>query len=380
MSLLDGMKSRKLLKQGRAAQAQKNLEQAYALYEQAAALGNADAMVAIGVLYMRCGFRPVKASNLAALLLSGMPVMPWSMQEKLVPDVKTAVDWYRKAADIGHVEGMRILGTMLCEGKYCPQDVPRGLEYLKKAAAKGNSTARMTQLLYDQPERLNVPDDRYERWLTAFQQAADAHAASQYEWFARLKSGSDAQLARLGYVLTTALHAARPGYDKFPLPRTESGLPLIPVCIRRADWQTFAHIDLNAFPSPDSLIALTIDFGAENAFALCHRLTRAGTAVYRSPAFGWLGEEKHAVLLRIAPDAALAGEPLDETIRRFCLAPEEYEPAHAAFFTETGEKEYSAEIAAITGDRVDVLLRYTIGGSDHVETHFPPELISVHLD
>ena len=377
MGILDGLKSRKLLKQGQSAQAQKHWEEAYALYAQSAALGNADAMVAIGILYMRHGFRPVKASNLSALLLSGMPIMPWDLQEQLVPDVKTALDWYRKAADTGHPEGMRILGTMLCEGKYCPQDLPRGLDYLKKAEAKGNSLARMMRLLHDQPERRCIPDEQYKRWLTAFQQAADVHEPSQYEWFARLKSGSDAQQARLGYVLATALNAQKPGYDQFPLPRTEDGLLLVPASIRRADWQTFAHIDLNAFPSPDTLLALSIDFDPKLALDLCHRLTQAGTAVYRSPAFGWLQEEKHAILLRIAPEETLTGTHLEETIRRFSLTEAAYEPAHAAFFTETGEKEYSAEIAAITGDRVEVLLRYTIGGSDRVKKLFPPELVSV---
>lgn len=380
MGILDRLKGRKLLRQGQTAQAQKRWEDAYALYAQAAALGNADAMIAIGVMYMRHGFRPVKASNLSALLLTGTPVMPWNLHEKRVADVKAAMDWYRKAADAGHPEGMRILGTMLCEGDCCPQDLPRGLQYLRQAEARGNDLARMMRLLYDQPEQQHVPDDRYDRWLEAFRAAADGLSPSRYEWFGRLKTGSDAQQARLGYLLTTARNAQKPGYDQYPLPHGEDGLPLVPACIRRADWQTFVRIDLNAFSSPDTLLALSIDFGVQSAFDLCHRLKPAGTAVYRSPAFGWLKEEKHALLLRIAPEETLTGSPLEETLRRFGLTEATYEPAHAAFFTETGEKEYSAELAAITGDRVEVLLRYTIGGDDRVEKNFPPELVSLHID
>ena len=50
-----------------------------------------------------------------------------------------------------------------------------------------------------------------------------------------------------------------------------------------------------------------------------------------------------------------------------------------SFFLERGEKEYSVEIACISGNTVDILYRYTIGGSDDVEHYFPPELISLAL-
>ena len=48
--------------------------------------------------------------------------------------------------------------------------------------------------------------------------------------------------------------------------------------------------------------------------------------------------------------------------------------------TENGEKEYSFEIAGISGGKVDVLWRYTIGGSDEVHKYFESELISVDLE
>ena len=380
MGILDGMKSRQLLKKGRAAQEQKKLEEAYALYEQAAALGNADAMVAIGVLYMRHAFRPVKASNLLQMLAQGMPIFPWDVQKKLVPDTKAALSWYRKAADMGHVEGMRIAGTMLCEGEYIPPDLDAGLQYLDKAAAKGNNLARWMRCLYSKPERKNVPDKQYERWLADFQKAVDNGAVDRYQLYEWLKSGSDAQLARLGYVLTSARNIGKKDYDQFKYLHTESGVPLVPACAKRGNWMSFVRIDLNAFASRDTYLAFSSDIKADCILQRCHRLEKCGTALYRSPAFGWLKEEKEAVLLRIAPDKPLTGEELEAAVAQFLLIPEEYEPDNAAFFIENGEKEYSVEIAAICGDRVDVLFRYTIGGSDRVHEYFPSKLISLNLE
>ena len=47
---------------------------------------------------------------------------------------------------------------------------------------------------------------------------------------------------------------------------------------------------------------------------------------------------------------------------------------------ENGEKEYSLEVAGITDKKVEVLWRYTIGGSDSVDNYFEPELISLNLE
>lgn len=380
MGILDGWKSKKLLKEGCKAQEQKNLEVAYALYEQAASLGNADAMLAIGRLYMQHGFRPIKKNNLMSLLAQGMPIMPWSLEEKLIPDTLTALSWYRKAADKGHVQGLRFAGVMLCEGEYCPQDIDQGLQYLDKAAAKGDTPSRLMRFLHSKPVRKNIPDAQYDRWLTAFQKAADKTAVNMYELYSWLKSGSDAQLARMGYMLVTAKNIGKEGYRQFKYLYAQSGLPLIPACFKRANWQSFVRIDLNALAKKDALIALSIDFGAEHVQLQCHRLQKCGTAVYRSPSFGWLQEEKGAVLLRIAPDAILTDDCLNAAIQQFMLIPEEYEPDNAAFFIENGEKEYSVEIAAITGKQVDILLRYTIGGSDSVHGYFTPELISMQIE
>lgn len=380
MGIFDPWKAKKLLKEGQSAQAQKDLEKAYSLYEQAAQFGNADAMVAIGVLYMRHGFRPVKASNLLHLLAEGAPIFPWNLEETLVPDCESALKWYRKAAEKGHPVGLRLAGTMLCEGKYCQKDLDLGLQYLDKAVAKGDTVAVRMRYLYCKPVRESFTDERYERMLTAFQKAADKGTIDMYMLYKGLKGGSDAQLARLGYVITAARNIGKPYYDQFKYLCADNGLPLIPACTKRANWRSLVRIDLNAFASKETYVAFSSDIGAENTLCRCHRLEKCGTAVYRSPAFGWLREEKHAVLLRIAPEKFLSGQPLQDEQEAFQLIPAEYVPRNTAFFSEVGEKEYSVEIAAITGDKVDVLLRYTIGGSDVVKSYFPPELVSINID
>lgn len=378
--LFKPFKARKLLKQGREAEEKKDYETAFTLYEAAAQAGSAEAMTAIGFLYMLKGFRKVKTSNLMELLAQGMPIMPWSLTEKEVPDMKSALAWFRKAADAGNVQGMVMTGSILCDGKGCKADPDAGLPYLERAVRMGDASARNVLALYSKPRRAEVPDKRYEGWLSAFAAAVDAKDPAQFDLYARLKTGSDAQFARLGYVLTAARNICKPGYETYKYLFTEEGLPLIPAAAKRGAWQTFVHIDLNAFAGSDTLIAFTADIDPSCLLDLRHRLREVGTAVYRSPSFGWLGVEKKAVVFRIDREALLPPPLLQQAVQDFLLIDVEYQPENAAFFTERGEKEYSAEVAAIHGGKVDVLFRYTIGGSEHINQLVQPELVSLTLD
>lgn len=47
---------------------------------------------------------------------------------------------------------------------------------------------------------------------------------------------------------------------------------------------------------------------------------------------------------------------------------------------ECGEKEYSFEITGIRDDKVEVLWRYKIVGSDRVHEYFEPQLVSMEID
>ena len=94
--------------------------------------------------------------------------------------------------------------------------------------------------------------------------------------------------------------------------------------------------------------------------------------------FGWLDEEeKHAILLQLGVDDTLNAGSMKEVVEAFQLREEEYLGDSLALLVENGEKEYSFEIAGIQGNQVEVLWRYTIGGSDRVQNYFEPEPYAV---
>lgn len=365
--------------QGRRAEKQNDLTAAFDRYEQAARAGSAEAMLAIGELYMHKGFRPVRISGLMQQLIQGQPAFPWNAQDTTAPDMQTALTWFRRAAEAGHARGMTMAGSILCDGKGVPADRAEGIAYLEQAVQHGDPIAGHVLALYVEPPRTDIPDAQYDALLDDFAAAVDGKRTEQFALYQQLKSGSDAQRARLGYLLLAAHGRCKPGYEKFRYPRSRSGIPQLPVAARRGAWQSFVRIDLNAIAREDALIAFTADFGAEYCLQHLHRLELVGEACYRSSAFGWLKVDKRALLLRIAPAKPLPGHKMKKVAADFCLTEDEYAPDHVAFFTENGEKEYSAEIAVIHGAHVDVLCRYTIGGSERIEQAVQPELISMTL-
>lgn len=368
-------KRRRYLSAGKTAEAQGDLEAAFTAYTQAAELGSSDAMAAIGDLYVFRSFRQVEKTNLPELL-QGIPVFPWNLHTAMADDHDSALKWYRKAADLGNPRGCYLAGAFLCDSQ---RDIPLGLSYLEKAMAQGVKEAAYIHAIYAPPVRISISDQAYEALLREFQTAVEKESPHRFEQYARLKGGSDSQLARLGYLLTTRRNLNDPRYGLFRYLFDAQGIPLIPACCKRGNWRSFVRFDLNAFP-PDTYLAFSSDIVPRYTLGYLHRLREAGTARYRSPAFGWLGEEKHPIVFRIDPDAVLTGEDLETAIRQFFLIPAEYEPENAAFFTECGEKEYSVELAAIHDGQVDVLFRYTIGGSEELKSSFSPELLSLELN
>lgn len=360
---------------GKEKEAANDLEGAYEEYCKAAELGNADAMVRIATLYYAKMFRPVEQNNMMELFLQGMPAFPWNTVSKHVPDRKSALEWFRRAADLNHPIAACMTGSMLCEGVGCKADKEAGLRYLKTAAESGITEARNALCIYgDHPYR-EFTREEYEAKLGQFVAAAGSDDA--YPLYAQLKGGCEAYLSRLGYVLVSGKNAGNADLEPFQYSSTASGIPLIPVCPKRVAWKTFIRVDLNAFASEDTLIAISSDIDPKYMLGYVNKLVPAGTAVYRSPEFGWLPEEKHAYLYRIDRNAGLDAETLNKLAGDFCLIPQEYQPDNVAFLTEYGEKEYSVEIAAIHNGKVDILFRYTIGGSDTVHNYFQPELISM---
>ena len=355
-----------------------DLESAYEQYCKAAELGSTDAMVRIATLYYAKMFRPVEQNNMIELFLQGIPAFPWNTVNLKVPDHKSALEWFRRAADLKHPAAACMAGSMLCEGVGCKADKTAGIHYLEAAADAGLIEARNALCIYGNHPHQEFTREEYERKLAQFTAAAGTDDA--YPLYAQLKGGREHFLAWLGYILVTAKNAGNKDLAPFQYSTTASGIPLIPVCPKRVAWKTFIRVDLNAFAAEDTLIAISSDIDPRSILGYVHKLSPAGTAVYRSPEFGWLHEEKHAYLYRIDRNATLDKETLDTLAGDFCLIPEEYQPDNVAFLTEYGEKEYSVEIAAIHGSNVDVLFRYTIGGSDSVHNYFQPELISLNLE
>ena len=371
-------KIEKLLENGIQAEKQNNLEAAYESYKKAAALGSGKAMAAIGMLYAFKEFRPVKQNNLLELAMQGVPVMPWNFVEKNVPDMKTGFEWFSKAAELSDPKGCFIAGSMLCEGLGCQADTAKGLVYLKKALALGVEDALSAISVYDTGKNISVSDERYEEILRKFVSSVESGNIDRFELYSSLKGGTERQLTMLGKTLVTRQNLNDEKYMEFKYLFSSEGIPLIPCCAKRGNWTSFVRVDLNAFASDDTLITFTSDIS--NNFVNSSRLVSAGTAVYRSPAFGWLKEEKEAMVFKIDRQHLPSPEALKGFIEEYCLVPKEYDTDNSAFIVENGEKEYSVEIAAITDGKVEVLYRYTIGGSEVLESLFEPQLLELNLN
>ena len=372
-----------LYKKGFALEQEGKLEEAYKKYEQGANLKDSRAMVAIARLYISGNFRPVTKSNLANVLIGGGPVFPWSVQTTEEPDYENGIRWLKKAADLGDRKALRILGNMLSSGVGCKADVEKGLEYLDKAAEKGDAAAKNDICLY-RPDGKKLSDEEYEKCLSDFVKAADADDDKAFQLYATLKSGTDQQQARLGYAIMAAQNAGR-GWDERLKPSfLPSGIPLFPAATKRGAWRTFVRFDLNAFKEKYPLILISSDIldveKPEWLLESFHKARIIGKAKYTSPDFGWLGKEKEAVVIRLGEENALSKQELEKVRNDFYLIADEYEPENVAFFVEHGEKEYSFEIAGIADNKVDVLWRYTIGGSDCVGHYFEPQLTELTIN
>lgn len=376
--MLKALKISQHLKNAEAMETYGELEQAFEQYQAAAELGSPEAMFRIARLYVTKPFRQKKESNLAQLLLSGGPIFPWSIRETAVPDYEQAFQWLRRADEAGSSEASMLLGTMLCEGTGCKKDVKEGVACLERALSRGIELARQPLNLYKPYDGPRLPDAEYNQTLAAFEKSLRTEGADSTALYYRLKGGTPSQLSRLGYVLAAAKNSGVGQSEIFPHSFRDSGIPYLPAAPKRGAWETFVRIDPDAFPSGESWIAVSSDLNIDCLMKELHKLRFIGTAVYRSPEFGWLGEEKHANLYRMDAEAPLPADALARVVQRFRLIPEEY-GGNTAFFVENGEKEYSFEIAAITGQRVEVLCRYTIDGSCDVREYFEPQLIDLAL-
>lgn len=227
-------------------------------------------------------------------------------------------------------------------------------------------------------------DFEYEMRLAEFQKAVETEDSRAQELYATLKKGTPKQLARLNYVLISAKNLRKKGYESFEYDYLPSGIPLFPAAPKRGPWCTFIRFNLNGWPEKQPLLLVSSDIIDIDSplwvLKSFHNMEIVGTAKYRSPAFGWLKEEKEAVVLRLGVDAPLGAEELEKVVKTFCLMEDEYRGDALAFMVEDGEKEYSFEIASLREGRVDILFRYTVDGNNTVARYFEPELVSLRLN
>ena len=368
-------------KEGLELEQQGKYEEAYIKYEEAGGMDDIPSMLYIARMYLSGNFRPVETSNLAELMLQGGPVFPWSQISEIHPDYESGLAWLIKAADLGDGFACEVAGNMICQGLGCEADVDKGIFYLKRALSNGQTSARRYICLY-RPNGKSLSNEEYEEQLTEFTKAADSGDEKAYELYATLKSGTCKQLARLGHILISAQNTHKTEYELFTFSVSPSGIPLLPVVSKRGSWCTLLRFNLDAWAEKYPLIAISSDIlhveRPDDLLSNFHHARIVGTATYRSPAFGWLDEEeKHALLLQLGVDDTLDADAIKEVVESFQLSEEEYLGDSIAFLVEIGEKEYSFEIAGIQGNQVEVLWRYTIGGSDRVQNYFEPELISI---
>lgn len=88
----------------------RDLRQAAAWFEKAAAAGDSEAQYRVGSLYQH--------GNVAA------------------SDMNQAVEWYRKAADQGHAGAQLVMGTLYLVGNGVPHDEMQAVDWFRKAAAQ----------------------------------------------------------------------------------------------------------------------------------------------------------------------------------------------------------------------------------------------------
>ena len=368
-------------REGLALEQEEKYEEAFLKYEEAAKMDDAPSMICIARMYLTGEFRPVTSSNLAELLLQGGPIFPWSLQSQKVPDYKSGLEWLMKAADLGNGLACETVGNMLCNGMGCKTDIEKGVAYLEKAVAAGQESAVKYVSLY-RPDGKTLNDEEYEICLDKFIKAADTEDDRAYALYATLKSGTQKQLARLGHILIAAQNIQKSGYEAFKFSLAPSGIPLLPVASKRRAWKTFLRFNMDAWTEEHPLIAVAsdiLDIDDPRLLEHMHHAKIVGIAEYKSPAFGWLREKKEAVLLRLGEGEALHEEQLKELTASLALREEEYRGDSVAFLVENGEKEYSFEVAGIHENEVEVLWRYTIGGSNRVDKAFEPELVSLHF-
>ena len=126
-------------------------KEALAWYRRAAEQGHAAAQFTLGHMYFLGVGAPRNTAEIAAawrgwLASDQLPL--WFTdsgyaEEGSVPrNVVRAAEWFRKAADRGHMEAQFVLGVMLVIGRDVPKDLVQAAGWFRKAADQGDAEAQ----------------------------------------------------------------------------------------------------------------------------------------------------------------------------------------------------------------------------------------------
>jgi PQQ-dependent catabolism-associated CXXCW motif protein len=151
-----------LEQQGEAAISRKDYSAAMALFRQAAALGQTDAIKNVGLMY--------------------------SLGQGVQKDYTEALKWFRKAADLGNPRALVDIGVAYDMGRGVPADSYEAMKYFRQSADKGEPIAMSNiGILYEHGR--GVPAADYGEAMRWYRQAADrgypvamAHIGDLYDF------------------------------------------------------------------------------------------------------------------------------------------------------------------------------------------------------
>jgi len=180
-----------------------NYPKAIALFQRAAAMGDADAMVMLADSY-ESGTGVAKNEQVALQYYTraaalhnsdgaeGVGNMYWSGEVGGHPDYATALKWYREAAELGSTSAMIDIGDAYYFGHGVPAvDYKIATSWYQRAADAGNNAA-LFDLGYMYRWGKGVPED-VPKALTLYRQAAEGgSSAAQDALGLEYESGSDA--------------------------------------------------------------------------------------------------------------------------------------------------------------------------------------------
>jgi TPR repeat protein len=109
-------------------------------------------------------------------------------------DEAIGIEWYRKAAENGHVESMRYYAVMLRQGSGCKADSERSFKWFLKAAEAGNVDAQSSVAQCYHMARGTSRDDSAARYWYA--KAIDGGSETAHEGLMVMGGGDVVDLAK----------------------------------------------------------------------------------------------------------------------------------------------------------------------------------------